>query len=744
MARRPITFAFRADTGGMAAGLQAGQAALRRMGREVEQLDRAAARLGEQSVRLDVDTSSMSVLRTRLQAMRADLTRDLEINPDVDVFQAIAKLKKVERELSRLDRMEAKARVKVDLDRDASSVLGRATKLGTQVGEILGGGISQGIRTAVSTPQGAAATAAVGAALAPWLAAAGTLVATQVAGIAGAGVTGGVAALGRRLLEETASLDAVNRKFSTVFGEMSESFEQFVRGLSGRAGIGRQDLKGLAAGVQDLLVPQGYSRADAAAITREVVNRGVALARYSGVDAARGIEAVTAALLGEREQLKGLGVSISQEEVNTWIEDNASALRGLSDAQRTTAATTALIAAKSADAAAEWERGGTAAQQLAGQLRAAFANLRTDALEGLAPIVNRLVSDLDREFDVKILFSDGGLKAWIDGNADRIYRFFLSVGDAALTGARLAVSGFDAMLGAAEALVPTILNVARAAAIAARPFSYLAQAAAVLANPVAGVKLGGMFDDFRAQADAAVQGIDSVRREWDEWQPQRQELRANLDGWSADLRSAQQKAGELRAVADVRVALQQGDLDTARAQLARLSDKRIAQIIADTRGSDDAVDKRLNRIARAERRARIGAEAVGTLTAAQRLDALRFGRDGRDRRAGIVAALRGADGVRIALNGLVTERTATIRVRYVVDSFGDPLLRPGYNSGRALPQGAGAAVMSAASRYAAYSGARVRAAATFAPTIINNYPAPERASDSLATALRVARYAVGV
>jgi hypothetical protein len=52
--------------------------------------------------------------------------------------------------------------------------------------------------------------------------------------------------------------------------------------------------------------------------------------------------------------------------------------------------------------------------------------------------------------------------------------------------------------------------------------------------------------------------------------------------------------------------------------------------------------------------------------------------------------------------------------------------------------------MSAASSYAAYSGGRVRAAAAFAPTIINNYPAPERASDSLATALRVARYAVGV
>jgi hypothetical protein len=32
----------------------------------------------------------------------------------------------------------------------------------------------------------------------------------------------------------------------------------------------------------------------------------------------------------------------------------------------------------------------------------------------------------------------------------------------------------------------------------------------------------------------------------------------------------------------------------------------------------------------------------------------------------------------------------------------------------------------------------------FNPTVINNYPKPERASDSIAAALRIARYTVGV
>jgi hypothetical protein len=36
------------------------------------------------------------------------------------------------------------------------------------------------------------------------------------------------------------------------------------------------------------------------------------------------------------------------------------------------------------------------------------------------------------------------------------------------------------------------------------------------------------------------------------------------------------------------------------------------------------------------------------------------------------------------------------------------------------------------------------AGVNYAPTIVNNYPKPERASDSIASSLRVARYLAGV
>ena len=265
--------------------------------------------------------------------------------------------------------------------------------------------------------------------------------------------------IGAALLEETARLEAIGRRFETVFdefvdvgGKARDSFAEifgkpvafegmasFLDDLNESAGLGLADLKSLASGIQDILIPLGFNRQDASFITQQLTERAIALAQFTGIDTATAINAVTSALVGEREQLKSLGVVVSQSEVDDWIEKNAGNLKGLSDGEQSAVATLAIIEAKSTDAWDAYSDGLLTAQSTLNSLSATFADFKDNVVAGLGGVLTGIIDDLDSGATSGLTDALQGIPDWINANQNTVRSFFIDLGAVILSGADAAL-----------------------------------------------------------------------------------------------------------------------------------------------------------------------------------------------------------------------------------------------------------------------------------------------------------------
>lgn len=704
---KPIKYEFDADASKFARGARQVEQGLEKIGRQAMLTD------SQLDLEVDVDDSALNTLRLRLLAAKRQLQDDIKADVDLDAGAALVKLRTIERQLRQLDRMDVKPEVHIDYDR---SLLGRLTT-GFQDAGIAARGIANSF--AGLPPQLAAVAGGIGVV-------ASALAAPVAVGTAGALLAGGIAAGGFKFLEEVAEIEAASRKFKTVFEDQAQTIIDWSQAVSVRGGVGARQLQEIAAGVQDLLVPRGYSRSVAASITREIVERGIALAEFSGADKAYGIESVTKALLGEREQLKGLGVQIRQSDINDWIKDNAKSLEGMSKGQQEVAATLALLKQNSTDAWAAYTEGGSNAEQTLDTIRATMANLKDAALVGLAGIFSGILDDLIATtggFD-NLNQAAANLSEWIQTNRGAIRNFMLDIADAALAGveAFAAVGGAIPEIGRQIALLlPDSIRFAAAMV----DISEKAAALSTIATVTIGTQewrdawkvLASDTSDRVREMEASADRLEDRFNAWD-FSGSKAAME-NLGQWASEARDV---LDTLR-VSDVRIVLEtsldKGGKEQVKRDLKELTDDQIVDILADLQGSDDKVDRRLRRLTEREWKARIE------------------------------ALLRGDKKVETDLRALARDRDAYINVKYRLPPggpFGNkplPPLSPASLPGGITAFGAGSARALTATAYAPWP-TGYRQGTVFAPTVNNYYPEPERASDALAASLRAARYAVGV
>ena len=171
----------------------------------------------------------------------------------------------------------------------------------------------------------------------------------QAFGMASAAVGDFVRDLDQRAVQIQASM----RKATVVFGETLPTVQAWARQNANALGLTTQQAVALAAGAQDLLVPMGFVREEAVDISTTLIGLSGALAEWSGGQrtSAEVADTLTAALLGERDALTGLGISISAADVEARLaakgqKDLEGALLQQAEAQ----ATLELILEKSTDA----------------------------------------------------------------------------------------------------------------------------------------------------------------------------------------------------------------------------------------------------------------------------------------------------------------------------------------------------------------------------------------------------------
>jgi len=123
---------------------------------------------------------------------------------------------------------------------------------------------------------------------------------------------------GTALFELGAGLQDQNQKISTVFGDQEENVRAWADSWNEAFGSSRTEVALMAANIGDLLKPMGMTTEQATEMSKELVELSPALAEWSGgtATAAEVSEILAKAMLGEREQLKSLGIAINSAEVD--------------------------------------------------------------------------------------------------------------------------------------------------------------------------------------------------------------------------------------------------------------------------------------------------------------------------------------------------------------------------------------------------------------------------------------------
>jgi hypothetical protein len=206
---------------------------------------------------------------------------------------------------------------------------------------------------------------------------------------------GGLAVVGgKHLFDLGTELTSLDQKIGTVFsGESLRTVESWADDVAARMGLTSTQAQGLAANAGDLLKPMGFTADQAAAMSTEIIGLSGALSEWSGGQRSveETAEILQKALLGERESLKSLGISINQAEVDTRALEVAQLDgRDAINAQDKALATQQLILEKSTDAQAAYADGGNKLIAAQNQLKARFGELKETLARRLLPVFNRM------------------------------------------------------------------------------------------------------------------------------------------------------------------------------------------------------------------------------------------------------------------------------------------------------------------------------------------------------------------
>jgi hypothetical protein len=199
---------------------------------------------------------------------------------------------------------------------------------------------------------------------------------------------------GKELFSLGSNVEIIGAKADTVFGASAGDIKSWADRVNESMGLSDEAVVGMASSLGDLLVPMGFAREEAAKMSKDTVELSGALAAWSQgkFDSAQVSEILTKAMLGERDGLKALGISISEADVQARLAAKGqSELTGEALAQAKALATQELIMEKSADAQAAWNDGTMDNVKSLNEMKAGIADAKVWLAQRLVPAVQSVV-----------------------------------------------------------------------------------------------------------------------------------------------------------------------------------------------------------------------------------------------------------------------------------------------------------------------------------------------------------------
>jgi hypothetical protein len=211
----------------------------------------------------------------------------------------------------------------------------------------------------------------------------------------------GVALATKKIFDMAANLELVENKINVVFGEQGQMVANWADTVSERMGLSSLQAQGLAANFADLLIPMKFTREQAAQMSTDIIGLSGALAEWSGGTrtTAEVSDILGKAMLGEREAIKSLGISITEADVkNKILSMSTQQLSGLTEAQAKAIATRDLILEKSIDAQTAYAENTDGLSVTQAKLSSAFEEAKETLIRELQPALADLAEFLKDSF----------------------------------------------------------------------------------------------------------------------------------------------------------------------------------------------------------------------------------------------------------------------------------------------------------------------------------------------------------
>lgn len=126
------------------------------------------------------------------------------------------------------------------------------------------------------------------------------------------GVTLPLAAVGAAAVKASVDAEEAANKFRVVMGDSADEVTRRFESLQDTIPLTIDEMQKLSAGVQDLLVPLGLVRSEAAEMSADMVELAADLGSFNNVAADVPLEALKSALAGQSRPLRQFGIDVSQ------------------------------------------------------------------------------------------------------------------------------------------------------------------------------------------------------------------------------------------------------------------------------------------------------------------------------------------------------------------------------------------------------------------------------------------------
>lgn len=229
----------------------------------------------------------------------------------------------------------------------------------------------------------------------------GNLSANAVLGLVSAisSATTAVADFGRASVQASIDSQETRSKFQTVFQSIGQEAEKTADTLAKSFGLGAVEARKLLAATGDLLTGFGFTQESALDLSSQVQELAVDLVSFTnfsgGAEAAS--QALTKALLGERESVKSLGISIQEKDVLEQVAINrANGLTFATERQAKAQATLDIAIKQSQNAIGDYSRTSTSAANQIRLFETRVADLQEQLGVVFVPLVRSALLEINR------------------------------------------------------------------------------------------------------------------------------------------------------------------------------------------------------------------------------------------------------------------------------------------------------------------------------------------------------------